>query len=429
MTPRSRKVCVGCRAGYFEKTVAFPFGRRRRQYSMEDMPMTSRLRFGIFLAPLHPPGQNPTLALTRDLDLIQHLDALGYDEAWIGEHHSAGSEIIASPEIFIAVAAERTRRIKLGTGVVSPSYHNPLWVAERIVLLDHLTHGRAMFGAGPGSLPTDGIMIGVPQSETRELLEQSLDVIMRLLAGDEPVTFKNHRWDLRDARLHLRPYSNPLFDVAVAAVASPTGAKLAGRHGIGLLSVGATTAAGFDALALHWNVLGEEARVHGKTVDRSNWRLVGPMQLAETMVHAILDVGDRLDLGFRYFQAVAAFPQMAVLGDSAAEMIDFINQSGLGVIGTPEECAAQIDRLVKQSNGGFGCYLLLGHNWANPQATAKSFELIARHVMPHFQGQAQSTLDSAERARAARPELAGLHAKAVEAAGERYAKERGARTH
>lgn len=303
------------------------------------------------------------------------------------------------------------------------------WVAERIVLLDHLTRGRAMFGAGPGSLPTDGIMIGVPQSETRELLEQSLDVIMRLLAGDEPVTFKNHRWDLRDARLHLRPYSNPLFDVAVAAVASPTGAKLAGRHGIGLLSVGATTAAGFDALALHWDVLGEEARVHGKTVDRSNWRLVGPMHCAETKEQAIADVQYGIEHWFRYFQAVAAFPQMAVLGDSAAEMIDFINKSGLGVIGTPEECAAQIDRLVKQSNGGFGCYLLLGHNWANPQATAKSFELIARHVMPHFQGQAQSTLDSAERARAARPELAGLHAKAVEAAGERYAKERGARTH
>src|SRR5580692_1760951 len=199
MTPRARKVYVGCRAGHFEETVAFPFGRRRRQYAMEDMSMTSRLRFGVFLAP----------------------------------------------------------------------YHNPLWVAERIVLLDHLTRGRAMFGAGPGSLPTDGIMIGVSQSETRELLEQSLDVIMRLLTGDEPVTFKNHRWDLRDARLHLRPYSNPLFDVAVAAVASPTGAKLARRHGIGLLSVGATMAAGFDALALHWGILEEEAKAHGKTVDRS----------------------------------------------------------------------------------------------------------------------------------------------------------------
>jgi limonene 1,2-monooxygenase len=252
--------------------------------------MTSRLRFGVFLAPFHKPGINPTLALQNDLDLVAWLDHLGYDEAWFGEHHSAGTEISASPEIMIAVAAERTRHIKLGTGVVSLSYHNPLWVAERIVLLDHLTRGRAMFGAGPGSLPTDGIMIGVSQSETRELLEQSLDVIMRLLTGDEPVTFKNHRWDLRDARLHLRPYSNPLFDVAVAAVASPTGAKLAGRHGIGLLSVGATTAAGFDALALHWDVLGEEARVHGKTVDRSNWRLVGPMHCAETKEQAIADV-------------------------------------------------------------------------------------------------------------------------------------------
>ena len=195
--------------------------------------MSTRLRFGIFLAPFHPPGQNPTLALTRDLDLIQYLDALGYDEAWIGEHHSAGTEIIASPEIFIAVTAERTRRIKLGTGVVSLSYHNPLWVAERIVLLDHLTRGRAMLGVGPGSLPTDAAMIGVSQAETRELMEQSLDIIMTLLRTETPVTFKNHRWDLREARLHLRPYSQPLFDVAVAAVASPSGPRVAGKHGVG----------------------------------------------------------------------------------------------------------------------------------------------------------------------------------------------------
>src|SRR5258707_14394460 len=389
----------------------------------------NRLRFGIFLAPFHKPDMNPTLALRSDLELIQWLDRCGYDEAWLGEHHSAGTELSASPEIMIAAAAERTRHIKLGTGVISVSYHNPLWVAERIVLLDHLTQGRAMLGLGPGSLPTDGIMIGLQQSQTRGLLEDGMGIVTKLLTSDEPVTFKNDRWDLRDARLHLRPYSNPLFDVAVAAGASPTGAQPAGRHGIRLLSVGATTAAGFDALALHWNVLGEEARVHGKTVDRSQWRLVCPLHCAETKEQAIVDVQYGIEHWFHYFQAVAAFPQMAVLGDSAAEMIDFINQSGLGVIGTPEECAAQIDRLVKQSNGGFGCYLLLGHNWANPQATAKSFELIAPHVMPHFQGQAQSTLDSAERAHAARPELAGLHAKAVEAAGGRYAQGRGAGTH
>src|SRR5580693_2386521 len=227
--------------------------------------MTSRLRFGVFLAPFHKPGTNPTLALQNDLDLISWLDQCGYDEAWFGEHHSAGSEISASPEIFMAVAAERTRHIRLGTGVISLSYHNPLWVAERIVLLDHLTRGRVMFGAGPGSLPTDGAMIGLSQAQTRGLLEESLDVIMRLLQTEEPVTYRNDRWDLREARLHLRPYSDPLFDVAVAAVASPTGAKLAGRHGTGLLSIGATMAAGFDALALHWGVLEEEAKAYGKT--------------------------------------------------------------------------------------------------------------------------------------------------------------------
>ena len=149
---------------------------------------TSRLRFGIFMAPFHKPGINPTLALEGDLELVQWLDRCGFDEAWFGEHHSAGSEISASPEIFIAVAAERTRHIRLGTGVISLSYHNPLWVAERVVMLDHLTRGRVMFGAGPGSLPTDGAMIGVSQSQTRELLEQSLDVIMRLLTTEEPVT-------------------------------------------------------------------------------------------------------------------------------------------------------------------------------------------------------------------------------------------------
>ncbi len=105
-------------------------------------------------------GQEPDARLAQDLELIEHLDRLGYDEAWIGEHHSAGSEIVASPEIFIAAAAERTKHIKLGTGVTSIAYHNPLWVADRMVLLDHLTRGRVMLGVGPGSLPTDSAMIG-----------------------------------------------------------------------------------------------------------------------------------------------------------------------------------------------------------------------------------------------------------------------------
>ena len=87
------------------------------------------MKFGIFLPPYHALNENPAAALDRDLALLAHLDWLGFDEAWIGEHHSGGFEIIASPELFIANAAERTRRIRLGTGVVSLPYHHPLMVA------------------------------------------------------------------------------------------------------------------------------------------------------------------------------------------------------------------------------------------------------------------------------------------------------------
>ncbi|OLL98876.1 Limonene 1,2-monooxygenase [Pseudonocardia sp. Ae406_Ps2] len=384
----------------------------------------SRLRFGTFLAPFHQPGQNPTLALQRDLELVEHLDRLGYDEAWIGEHHSAGSEIIASPEIFIAAAAERTRHIRLGTGVTSIAYHNPLWVADRMVLLDHLTRGRAMLGCGPGSLPTDSAMIGLNPTDTRELLEVNLDIIMRLLRG-ETVTARTRTHTLVDAQLQLAPYSDPCFDITVAAVASPTGPRMAGQHGVGLLSIGATlTQDGFDALAHHWGVVEERAAHHGQpTPDRSKWRLVGLMHVAETREQAYREVEYGIEHWFRYFQKVAAFPQMAVAGGDVKEMIDFINDAGIGAIGTVEDAKAQVRKLVDQS-GGFGAFLLLGHEWADPTATKRSYELIAQHVMPEFQGQAAGTLAAKDRASSTREKHAQSQLDAVDTMTKRYEQER-----
>ncbi len=220
----------------------------------------AKLRFGYFIAPFHRAGTNPTLALQRDLEFVQHLDALGFDEAWIGEHHSAGSELIASPEIFIAAAAERTKWIKLCTGVISLAYHNPLWVADRLMMLDHLTHGRVIGGVGPGSLPSDSSMIGLTPTDTRELLETNLDIVVRLLRG-ETVSAKTPTHELHDAQLQLAPYSDGGVPLAVAAVASPTGARLAGKHGIGLLSIGATlTIEGLQRAAVS---LGHRRRARG----------------------------------------------------------------------------------------------------------------------------------------------------------------------
>ena len=383
----------------------------------------ARMKFGAFVAPVHKPGKNPTVSMQHDLELIEHLDRLDYDEAWIGEHHSAGSEIIGSPEIFIAAAAERTRRIKLGTGVSSISYHNPLWVADRMVQLDHLTRGRVMLGVGPGSLPTDSSMIGLNPTETRELLEVNLDIILRLLAG-ETVSASTRTHELVDARLQLAPYSDPLFDIAVAAVASPTGARLAGRHGLGLLNIGATlTPDGFDALAHHWNVVEERATAAGQDVDRAGWRLVCPMHVAETQEQAYRDVEYGIEHWFRYFQKVAAFPQMAVSGDNVKEMIDFINTAGIGVIGTAEQAQAQVQKLVDQS-GGFGSMLLMAHDWADRDATKKSFEIFARDVAPHFQGQYQPTIDAADLAAAGREGFAQAQLRAIDHMSRKYEAEK-----
>src|SRR5687767_6247825 len=315
------------------------------------------LRFGIFMAPFHPVGQNPTLALERDLDLLEHLDGLGFDEAWIGEHHSAGYEIIASPEVFIATAAERTRHLRFGTGVSSLPYHHPLILADRMVLLDHLTRGRVMLGVGPGALPSDAFMMGIEVAKQRDMMEEALEAILLLLRSDEPVTYETDWFTLRDARLQLRPYTHPHFEVAVAAQVSPSGPRAAGRFGCSLLSIGATSEGGFDVLGAHWSVMEERAQEFDTVADRRGWRLVGPLHIADTKEQADRDVQFGLAEWVDYFRRVAALP-LAPEADGAAELADTMNATGFAVIGTPDDAIAQIERLAKQS-GGFGTYLVM----------------------------------------------------------------------
>ncbi len=363
------------------------------------------LRFGIFLAPFHPVGQNPTLALERDLELVVRLDELGFDEAWFGEHHSAGYEIIASPEVFIGVLSQRTKNIRLGTGVSSLPYHHPFILADRMVLLDHLTRGRVMFGVGPGALPSDAFMLGIDPMNQRDMMEESLEAILALLDGNEPVTREASWFTLRNARLQLRPYTHPRFEVAVAAQISPAGPRAAGRFGLSLLSIGATSAGGFDVLGSHWQVMEERAAEFGTDIDRRKWRLVGPMHIAETEEQARADVKYGLAQWVDYFERVAALPLAPGTLDPD-KMVDALMETGFAVVGTPAMAVAQIERLVAQS-GGFGTYLLMAHEWADRQATLKSYELFAREVVPHFKGTLVSLESSRDWAAENRPEFIG----------------------
>ena len=358
------------------------------------MPLPERMKFGVFLGPFHRVGENPTLAMDRDMELIEWLDYLGYDEAWIGEHHSAGWEIISSPEIFMAVAADRTKHIKLGSGVISLPYHHPLMVANRMVQIDHMSHGRVMLGVGPGALPGDAYMMGIPPEVQRERMDEALGVILRLFTETEPITYKCDWFELNEALLQLRPYQKPHMPVAVASVQSGAGVTLAGKHGAAVLTITVPRdpSAGPAPFKELWDIAEESAAEHGKTVNRDDWRLVLPVHLAETRKEAMADA--RLG-GGRYLREYSEQTngRPAVFDGPLEKVIDSMVDMGAWIVGTPDDCIEGIHRLAEQS-GGFGGFLVQTIDWAPRDKMLRSYELLARYVMPEFQGSVISTAAS-----------------------------------
>jgi limonene 1,2-monooxygenase len=340
-------------------------------------------RFGAFMAPFHSPTEHPTLALERDMELLTWLDDLAYDEVWVGEHHSAGWEYISAPELFLAVAAERTKHLKLGTGVVSLPYHHPMLVAERMALLDNLTRGRVLFGVGPGALVTDALMLGVDPTRTRPMMEESLRVILRLFTETAPITVDSDWFTLRDAVLQVRPFSQPHMPIAVASMQSPAGPALAGKFGAGLLSIGVFSGfRGAVDLKAQWQVAEDAAAEAGRTVSRDEWRLVVPMHLAETRRDAIAQIHDRATTWVtRYQRDVLSRPLPEGVPEDG--VVEALIDMGSWVVGTPDDCIAAIERLEELS-GGFGGVLVMVQDWATREHQRRSYELLARYVMPRY---------------------------------------------
>jgi limonene 1,2-monooxygenase len=353
-----------------------------------DVPrLVQPTRFGVFLAPFHGDYRaSPTVLLRRDLELVDHLDNLGYEEVWVGEHHSAGWELIGSPEVFIGAAAERTKRIRLGTGVSSVPYHNPFMLADRMCQLDHQTMGRVMLGVGPGQLPSDAYMMGIDTAKQRHMMAEGLDAIIRLLSG-EVVTTSCDWFDLRDARLQVSSFTRPHLEIAIASAVTPFGSRLAGRYGTGLLSLAASVPEGYSALHSNWGVCEAAAVEHGQTVDRANWRIAAPLHLAPSREQAEAEVREGL---FELAKVVQTFqgledPPWARSPDAALQhwRENGFAAFGMGVVGNPDDAIERIEEFVQQS-GGFGTFLVLAHGTASWEATLRSYDLFARYVVPHF---------------------------------------------
>ena len=348
----------------------------------------ARTRFGTFLAPHHPIGEHPTLQFQRDLDFAAHLDRLGYDEFWCGEHHSTGWEMIASPEMFLAAAGQRTHTIKLGTGVVSLPYHHPFNVAQRIVQLDHMTKGRAMFGSGPGALPSDASMLGIDPMVQRDRQDEALSVIIPLLRG-ERISRDSDWFTLRDAGLQILPLQDDM-PMAAASSISPSGMQLAGKYGMGVISIASTSSDGIAALPTQWGFAEESAAQHGQTVDRRNWRVLMSWHIAETREQARKEAVHGLQRWHNEYNVRVLGRPGALHVENEWDLMDQITAGGAqgggaAVVGTPDDLVAAI-RNLQEITGGFGVVLGFAHDWADREATMRSWELIARYVVPEING-------------------------------------------
>ena len=344
-----------------------------------------RLNFGAFLAPHHPIGENPLLQFRRDIDLVEHLDRLGYDEFWCGEHHSSGWEMIASPEMFLAAAAERTKRIKLATGVVSLPYHHPFHVAQRIVQLDWMTGGRVIFGSGPGALASDAHTLGVDPMLLRDRQDEAIGIIRRLFKG-ERITTKSDWFQLNDAALQLLPYQEEM-PFAVASQISPSGMTLAGKHGIGIISIGSLSDEGLNALPTQWGFAESAAAKHGTTVDRKNWRVLLSWHIAETREKAMEQAKDGLFRHHNEYVAGTLQRPGAKPFKTPEEAVEKTAYStgAAATIGTPDDLVERI-KAVLDISGGFGTVVGFVHDWANPENTMRSWDMVARYVVPEING-------------------------------------------
>ena len=325
------------------------------------------------------------LQFRRDLDLVEHLDKLGYDEFWCGEHHSSGWEMIGSPEMFLAAAGERSKRIKLATGVVSLPYHHPFNVAQRMVQLDYMTGGRVIFGSGPGALASDAHTLGIDPMLLRDRQDEAIGVIRRLMRG-ERLSVKSDWFTLQDAALQLLPLQEDM-PFAVASQISPSGMTLAGKHGIGIISIGSLSEEGLNALPTQWGFAEAAAAEHGQTVDRKNWRVLMSWHIAETREQARAEAREGLLRHHNeYITATLQRPgaRPYKTADEAVDKTAFV-PGAVATIGTPDDLVERI-KSVLEISGGFGTVVGFVHDWANPENTRRSWDMVARYVVPEING-------------------------------------------
>ena len=353
------------------------------------------MKLGLFMMPCHPPERNIYDSHQWDLDYLELADGLGYDEAWIGEHFTTPWEPIPAPDIMIAQALMRTKRIVRAPGAHLLPFHHPSELAHRVAYLDHIAQGRLMFGIGASGLPTDWALFDVDgyAGQHREMTREALEIILKIWEDKGPFEYKGEFWNVTVTdtmwglcKFFLTPYQKPHPPIGVASLnyRSPT-LVIAGEKGFIPLSLALNT----DFCKSHWEAVEEGAQRTGKTPRRSDWRLVRDVYVADTdeeARHGALSSmtarawNDYLLRLFRQFDLMKVFKHDAALPDEAVT-VEYLADK-MWLVGSPETVARKIRELY-QDVGGFGALITLVYDhWQNQEGWEKSTRLLAEEVMP-----------------------------------------------
>ncbi len=363
------------------------------------------MRLGMFMMPLHPLGRSMHAYLAEDTEKAILLDTLGYDELWVGEHFTAGTEPYPSPFMFMANLLARTERLKFATGVVNAPNRHPAHVAAEAAQFDHMSQGRFILGIGTGSLPTDSELFGVTADGAQKgrMLIEHIDMIERIWAQDPPYDLKGEFWNVKvKDSLFLdvgfgympKPFQRPRPPICIpSATPNSRSTYICGQRGWGPVSSALLPK---DALVHHWSSYRQGCLDAGREVDPRNWRVVRSVFVASTDEEARARAFSP-ESSQRYFfgHMFKVFSNSNLLGTlrphpgmpDSEITLDAIIESRL-IHGSPQTVAAQLARLRKQV-GPFGTLLVSGMDWTGPNSAweRESLSRLAHEVLPIFREQ------------------------------------------
>jgi len=354
------------------------------------------MEIGFFTMPLHPPGSDITKTFDDDLDQIVALDEWGYKEAWIGEHFTSEWENIPNPDLFIANLIARTNNIMLGTGVNCLPNHEPFMLAHRVAQLDHMAHGRFLWGIGAGAYVGDCEVFGYDPSteENRKMFRDTIDVILKIWQDPDPGVYEKWNWSFKvpeplesaGLRLHLKPYQKPHPPIAVGGVSAHSSTlALAGERGWIPMSINVVPT---RVLKTHWEAVERGASTTGLTPNRAEWRICRDVYVAETTEQAREEALEGvLTRDFqRYFLPLFADRNLTSLAKENPDMPDSdltaeYLMDNIWVVGSPDDVADKL-RNLHHDVGGFGTLLAMGHEWEPKEKWTNSMTMLVNEVMP-----------------------------------------------